>query len=538
MQEPRRDHDAFEPEPPPELLERDLRSFPALRRSFRRGDAREERRADARRSAGGPLTDDGSPAFGTGGAKRVIWASEQVWPYDVTKEHGPLEGATRIFRWLRRGTYLRKASEARAMARRIRDVQLFYQSVGAGFLEAPEDNVIEAATNGMQDARAEEARELARAKWYEGRAGAQMTRFDTIRGCGERSLSVACKGCSEALCEPVPCTCGVTRVCDECAKERSEKRQRRIAHARVVAMFQAQENGLLAHDRPGGAVGEKMLTLTVPHFDVSEVVEGSEIDGAIKGYGLRTTIGARLAALRLAWPRFMRTVKRALKKTNHVEARSFVYYRFLEWTKGSDGGGHPHFHVYWLSRFMPKELLAEWWARALDQVGCPLPRLCRRCTQDQAALSFGEDAMPCFFGRGNLHAIVDIRALYGLPVQQLRELSKSGDKRAIELAMGKLVEADASGRPKSVEGYAGKWSMANAFTALEGGDELDAKRDVYCSLEGRRIVQGARGFLMPLPRPQCPCCGGDSFVAGMVDPCQKTEAVCAESADCRGPPDE
>ncbi len=207
----------------------------------------------------------------------------------------------------------------------------------------------------------------------------------------------------------------------------------------------------------------------------------------------------------------MRSLRKFVTKWEGKEiAKAFRYFRFLEWTRGTDGQGHPHFHVYLLSPFIDQKLIAAMWARALDAVGIggAIPSSCARCEADA-----------CPLGMKAPHVIVDIRRLYGYAPAQLRELIKRGDRTAIECRLGPLQSAD------QVTTYANGWMMADAFDDLEDGDMLDAKRDVYVALEGRRMAQGARGFLLPLPKPACSWCGGGCFAAHVANPCQKDDAA-------------
>lgn len=482
--------------------------FPALRRSFRRADRAKAVTGAIRRAA-------------------ELDAAAQALEPVLSRPHGPLESATSTWRTYRAREYRAKAAEARHTAKALADIRHRL----SGF-QGSEDIDAEAA--------AEERQARGRARWYEGRASAQVARFSTIRGCGERTLKVDCLACHDVLATDVPCCCGVVRVCGDCAEERAEKRQKRIALARSAALFEADRVGLLEHRRVGGAVGEKMLTLTVPHFELDDAprtVRGkhgpkpSPLREQCSTYGLTTTVAARLAALRLAWPRFMRSLRTWLKRCDRVEAKRLAYYRLLEWTRGDDGKGHPHFHVYMLSRFLPIEWLREWWAEALEKVGCPLPRSCAKCT--------APDPSDCPFGGGAAHVIVDIRALYGPRIAQVRELVKSGNRSAIEFHLGELRSREAPGL-EAVR-YAMGWSMGDAFADFEGGDDVTAKRDLYCALEGRRMAQGARGFLLPLARPICRWCGCDHdharFAAHVVDLFPAPLLVLDDGgAHLRGPP--
>ena len=464
----------------------DWKAFPSLRQSFRRADRAKGLVAFGRRAE----LDDAAKA-----SRISPWLHPDGTPF------APLEQATAPFRFLQQTRYRQKAHDARTRAAGIAAAWSFALSVP----EFPLD---------LEAVRAEEADELASARWYEGRAGAQVPRFNTVRACGTRKLHVTCRPCKTELCAPIPCRCGVVRVCIACADAVALKREKKIADARAEAILIADELGLFRPGREGlGAWSEKMLTLTVPHVELEDVEPGSKVAEACEGFGLHTTIAARIAALRLAWPRFMRSLRRFIAKhEGKRNAKAFRYFRFLEWTRGSDGQGHPHFHCYLLSPFLNQQMLVNMWTRALEQVGVgdALVSTCRRCLASAAE--------PC---AGRPHAVVEIKRLYGYKPQQLRELIKRGDRTAIECRLGPLVGPDA------VTNYANGFTMADAFDELGDEQMIEAKRDVYVALEGRRMAQGARGFLLPPRRPACSWCGCGCFVAHVADPCKKEEKTIA-----------
>jgi hypothetical protein len=470
----------------------DFKEFPALRQSFRRGD-RAKSLVEAGRRA--ELLENAKAA------RIAPWTHPEGTPF------APLEQATATFRYLQQRKYRAKAHEARTRAGGLAAAWAFALSVP----DFPLD---------LEAARTEEADALASAHWYEGRAGAQVPRFDTVRGCGTRKLHVTCRPCKTELCAPIPCRCGVVRVCAACADEIALKREKRIADGRSAAILVADELGLFKAGRDGlGAWSEKMLTLTVPHVELADVAPLSHVAKACEGFGLATTIAARIAALRLAWPRFMRTLRRFIAKhEGKTRAKAFRYFRFLEWTRGSDGQGHPHFHVYLLSPFLNQQMLVSMWTRALEAVGVgdALMSSCRRCVENPEA--------PC---AARPHAVVEIKRLYGYKPQQLRELIKRGDRKAIECRLGPLVGPDA------VTNYANGWTMADAFDDLADEQTIEAKRDVYVALEGRRMAQGARGFLLPKRRPACAWCGCGCFAAHVADPCKKEEKAIARRRPLR-----
>lgn len=496
----------------PEHLDRQpSRAFPALRRSFRLAAA-----SSPRARALEDVSGWSSPVFPV--------ASGAAAP--MAREGAPLaalERATSTFRFLRARHHRAKAARARHTLGQVKDLYARWVSVGESDFSA----------------LTKQARELeSRAKWHERRAGAQLPRFDTVRACGSASLHIACKVCAEGLCEPVPCTCGVVRVCDACAERVAAKRQKRIAAARVDAMAGGGMRGLFEGSRWGGAFTEKMLTLTVPHFERADA-SGLVLE-ATKDFGLANTTSARLAAMRLAWPRFIRRVRGWLqgrgpkaerRRGDASDADAFAYYRLLEWTRGDDGLGHPHFHVYLFSPWLPAQsgLVRRWWAEALEAVGVPLPRSCRWCRA-------GDDA--CRVGLGAAHVIVDLKRLDGFNWSALKELIKSGDRRAIEARLGVMRTPGLD----AVE-YASAWTMSDAFdpetllAELPDAATLEVQRDLFCALEGRRLAQGSRGFLLPPAASACGLCGAASFTAAVVyafDSCHVEVAV--SSPQERGPP--
>jgi hypothetical protein len=501
----------------PEELSREVpRAFPALRRSFRL-------------AASSPPRAKVLAASGDGAWSSATFPVSTAAAAPMAREGAPLEAlerATNTFRLLRARDYRAKAARARVVLRQLRDLYARWLTVGVSDFAA-----ITKQTREMES----------RAKWHDRRAGAQLPRFDAVRGCGSASLHIACKVCAEGLCAPVPCTCGVVRVCDACAVAVAAKRQKRIAAARVEAMAEGGTRRLFDGSRWGGAFSEKMLTLTVPHFERADA--SGLVIAETQGFGLDNTVSARLAALRLAWPRFMRRVRTWLRGRGRAadrrwgdpdDASAFAYYRLLEWTRGHDGKGHPHFHVYLFSPWLPASngLLRQWWAEALAAVGVPLPRSCALCRAGS------ED---CRVGLGGAHVIIDLKSLDGFNWAALKELVKSGDRRAIEARMGTLRTHAAPGLD-AIE-YAAAWTMSDAFARASLLDELpdaatlDVQRDLYCALEGRRLAQGSRGFLLAPPVPACGLCGASSFTAGVVyafDVCQETAADVPREE--RGPP--
>lgn len=468
--------------------------FPALRRSFRRGDV-----FSALRQARGEEVRRVERELSTLRVADVPWA--------------PLERATLAFRLSRAADLRASASEARAAARRFGDAREVAEAarrlVDPGF--APRGGSVLSSRSFEAVAACEAARDLEheaerRARWYERRAAAQLARFASVRACGSASLRVACRVCEEAG-SLIPCRCGVVRVCDACADHRDQQRRARIVDARVRVMTEARARGLLVRTRPGGALREKMLTLTVPHFKLEDA--GGAVRDACDRF-TETTVAARVAALRLAWPRFLRALRRRLVKRDPAAARALVYFRCWEWTRGTDGLGHPHLHVYLLAPFLDVRELRAMWGRTLEAVGVPCPRSCRWCW----AHPEGEG---CEHGKGRPHTVIDLRVIERFDWRALRELVKNGDRRMVRERFGVL--RDAAGA-EIVSDYAAGWTFADAFASADGqlppAADLDVQRDLFVATEGRRMFQGSRGFVGQVDARPCACCGAVDWSAGVV----------------------
>lgn len=499
-----------------ETEEPSWRAFPALRRSFRRGSLAKATDESSRREPG-----------------HVPAHLLQV-PIRRDLAFGALERATWSFRYLQAASYRARAAEARAELRRHRDV----------FALAVTSGVYDAASEILAPAIRESVRELeSRVKWYEGRAGAQLPRFETVRACGTAILTIACRVCAEpASDKPIPCRCGVARVCDACAEKNDEKRRVRFAQARERQIIEAHRAGLDWKVRYGpdgrfvGSFSEKMLTLTVPHFTREDCVETFKRNGErakdvlseTQGAMLENTTAARVAALRLAWPKFWRIVKRHVTSRDPLGAKHLKYYRFWEWTRGHDGKGHPHFHVYLFSPFISASMMRAAWIRALRSVGVvTFPQTCSQCEDE-------EEEHRCDFGRGRDHVILDVKMLEGFNWNALRELIKSGDRKLVEERLGTLRTP---GDGNSVIEYAGGWSFGDAFEDADDDETIEVQRDLYIATENRRLCQGARGFLLPLPELVCECCGASLWSAGVARPFEMCNASSAEEPkEERGPP--
>ncbi len=112
----------------------------------------------------------------------------------------------------------------------------------------------------------------------------------------------------------------------------------------------ASKRGLFRQVQRGGRWGERFITLTVPH-------------GA-------ATVAGRIQLAFDAWPVFLKLINEHFRE---IGVKSVEWVRVFEWTPGSDGLGHPHFHLWMFSQFLEHELLRDLWRRALHRVGCDIP---------------------------------------------------------------------------------------------------------------------------------------------------------------------
>ena len=245
-----------------------------------------------------------------------------------------------------------------------------------------------------------------------------------------------------------------------------------------------------------------MITLTAPHFLLPHVVEGSPLARR----ACRDTTTARVWALRLAWPMFLRRLSRHWKgnpvrdrvtrewslstpetvamlpryEETSTGARVVVqggppYHRAFEWTPGSDGLGHPHYHVWTFCPWIDAAIVQAMWAEALAAVGVPLE---------------------------NGYVRVTVQVFQDVNVSAARELMKGGRAGAI-----KLSRLARRGAPKNAFAYADGWTIAEMLEHAHP----DVVASLYCALEGMRLAQASRAFFGTVDPPECEYCGHHFF---------------------------
>jgi hypothetical protein len=258
-------------------------------------------------------------------------------------------------------------------------------------------------------------------RWHRDRERGQRERIERVARCGAESLHLACVGCGMVHEQRSGCRVGL--LCVPCRSALAASKRRAFVRAREVAVYGALTRGLFNPFRRGGRWSEKFLTLTLPHFRHQSIAE-------------------RIRVVCEAWQRFLRKLNRFWKET---DVRSAEWLRVLEWTPGDDERGHPHFHLWILSPFLPRETVERWWREALMET-----------THEPVA-----------------KVIIDIREVQGNAAE--RELIKYLTK-----------DITANGKKLAPELYA----------------------QVYKALDGRRNTQASRGFMAKAEREKQRCeCG-------------------------------
>lgn len=192
-----------------------------------------------------------------------------------------------------------------------------------------------------------------------------------------------------------------------------------------------------------------------------------------------------IRAMFVAWREFSKSLQRwgRSKPFRRVHGHNRLdFWRAFEWTPGSDGKGHPHFHIWMLSPFLPIDRLTKWWRKALIKAGYEI--------------------------EPDAYIRLDIRIIRSPSGDFGRELFK----RENAIKMSELRVQNAGG--EVVQAYADGWTLSEVYKPKHGGKnvrispELGAR--VYEGLEARRLAQSSRRFSSVEPdRKPCPHCGTD-----------------------------
>lgn len=331
-------------------------------------------------------------------------------------------------------------------------------------------------------------------EWHRQRAEGQLRRFQQVAHCGEGAVHVRCTASrAGGPCgweAGIPLGCGCHRVCVPCRDRRAAPERERFARAREAVLHHAQRAGLNRR-RLGGRYTEKHLTLTIP-------------DGYIRGEG---AVSWRVHVLYDAWRRFSVRLRKWLKERE----LPIWYYRGFEWTGGADGQGHPHFHVWLFSPYLPVGLLHWWWVQSLTECGVlvcgeeharyfgPGGRA-RRNVRPTGPL-VGEQGEAAIDRRGAF-VVLDVRqvTVRRSPVQF--EIIKGG--RSVKLERPRLRVEGRGGQ--DLIAYIGGWMVSDRDDA-GGFVSAEVNAELYEALEGRKQVRASDGFLaLGEQEARCPCC--------------------------------
>lgn len=307
-------------------------------------------------------------------------------------------------------------------------------------------------------------------KWHESRATGIEKVFRRVEDCGEQFSAVA--RCTSRACRAarsthnpdagvlrVPLGCSSRFFCDVCKTRIAVRFRRDFQAARLGVIWAATLQGRLSRWRPRfgpeARLGERLLTLTAPH--VGTAVE--RVMWMFKAWPLflkrwNAYIRAQLGATECTsgtkrGDGFLTSIPVDRDGCPIELVRSLAQEaRFFEWTAGSDGQGHPHFHVWAFGPFMPIELVREWW----------------------------RDAWECASGEAAPAIMVDVRKVIGDTVEE-----RDAD--------GKTV-LDDDGEPKRA-------NIANElikYLTKDWGAEAEVFAEIYAALFERRARQTSRGF--------------------------------------------
>lgn len=290
------------------------------------------------------------------------------------------------------------------------------------------------------------------------------------------TLALVCSSCGEER-RRAPKLCGAARLCLRCRRKRAEIYQRRFAEARAPALRAARAAGLMRRGAPGGAWGERFVTLTVPH-------SGDPAEDAREA----TRAWARLLRrLRDHWREVLE------EDTSEGHARWLVrehvrYLRALEATPGTDDRGHAHLHIYLLSPYVAQPVLAHLWARSLSapyRERAPEVDVAELLEATPGGERQRERVRRVLRTRRGRHGRALVRARR--PVVDVRRC-----RHRVERELVKYLVKDA------------QWVHGTLVHA-----DPDAFGRLYAALDGRRTVVASRGWLRRHRLEACPCCDGE-----------------------------
>ena len=293
--------------------------------------------------------------------------------------------------------------------------------------------VVQGDEVGLQAAAVADSTAGQAGQWHRARARGQRARVETVKECGESSLVISCECCDHK--EERSQACGVGLLCVGCRGRIAARKRAQFRDAVALTLAEPKVRGLLRRSWASARWSQKFLTLTAPHDPAHGVQE-------------------RIELLCAAWPHFLKSINAWMRGRPLHERGALAWYRATEWTAGSDGGGHPHFHVWMLSPYLPLELVRDWWRGALQRAG------------------YASESVRC-------------------PVLDLQELKSRGER---------------AGLPNELIKYMTKDLLPNGSHVAP-----EVFAEVYKAFDGRRMTQASSGFLSQVERRPSSCgkCGAE-----------------------------
>lgn len=184
-------------------------------------------------------------------------------------------------------------------------------------------------------------------RWHAQRAKGLREWAARLALCGreENGLHLWCGECGAEHVLPVGC--GVEALCHGCRDRRAREWRKEFDEGRQLL------EELTAERRLDRAIHGRLMTLTAP--DVGPLEERIVI---------RAAAWRRFSKRLSAW--FVEESERLARITGtSVETiRGLIHYmRVEEWTPGTDHAGHPHFHVWLHSPYLPHQEIRDGWRR-------------------------------------------------------------------------------------------------------------------------------------------------------------------------------
>lgn len=281
--------------------------------------------------------------------RALIRASSDLDNEGITRQRVTLapRAALRTVEWIAKTGHL-TAPHREKRARRLELQGELAQMRAKQKSAALRAGVVQGDEVGLQAAAVADSMAGQAGQWHRARARGQRARVETVKECGESSLVIACECCGHKLERSQACGVGLLCVC--CRGRIAARKRAQFRDAVACTLADPKVQMLLR--RSSGASSrwsQKFVTLTAPH----DPAHGE---------------GKRIELLLAAWPHFVKVINAWMRGRPLFERGALEWYRATEWT-GNDEGGHPHFHVWMLSPYLPLELVRGWWSYALERAG-------------------------------------------------------------------------------------------------------------------------------------------------------------------------